>query len=218
MLRLFTAILCLIITVSVAAQKIRDKEKYKVYSLVLDSVVFDGNSESNKDIIYINKRTSCREDILVEELKDGLGISQIPQIICMLDYIKYADVRDSVYYGLDTTFILLHSEMNASCETNKRVKKKFNCEGNIKMYNVCKFEILNRQIYLELKWDIFKFYAKRTVAEVEMSDVFFSDDRSTAVVYVGYICGTLCGAGKVLLLRKRDKKWKIMKSRLTWIS
>jgi hypothetical protein len=43
---------------------------------------------------------------------------------------------------------------------------------------------------------------------VEFSAVGFNADKTIAVVYMGRLCGPLCGMGAFYVLEKRDGKWK----------
>jgi hypothetical protein len=43
---------------------------------------------------------------------------------------------------------------------------------------------------------------------VEFSAVGFNVDKTIAVVYMGHLCGPLCGRGGFHVLEKRDGKWK----------
>jgi hypothetical protein len=43
-------------------------------------------------------------------------------------------------------------------------------------------------------------------------------DNGRAAVYVGYSCGSLCGAGSIVLLELRDEKWKVASVKQLWVS
>ena len=45
---------------------------------------------------------------------------------------------------------------------------------------------------------------------------YFED--GSALLFLGYSCGGLCGQGNFLLLRKRDGQWRVVKSMMTWVS
>jgi hypothetical protein len=53
---------------------------------------------------------------------------------------------------------------------------------------------------------------------VTLSRVGFDAVRTQALVYVGYLCGGLCGDGKFFLLVKEGGVWKIQHVAMTWIS
>lgn len=52
---------------------------------------------------------------------------------------------------------------------------------------------------------IFEFYL------IELSAVGFNSEKTIAVVYMGYICGGLCGAGGFHVLQKKDGIWTPLK-------
>jgi hypothetical protein len=43
-------------------------------------------------------------------------------------------------------------------------------------------------------------------------------DDGTALLFLGYHCGGLCGEGNFLLLRRTGDRWKVIKTAMTWIS
>jgi hypothetical protein len=51
-----------------------------------------------------------------------------------------------------------------------------------------------------------------------MTIPIFSLDNQKAYVELGYHCGTLCGYGKAIYLKKVSGKWIIVKKFRTWIS
>jgi hypothetical protein len=45
---------------------------------------------------------------------------------------------------------------------------------------------------------------------------YFED--GTALLFLGYFCGGLCGEGNFILLRREHDGWKVVKAAMTWIS
>jgi hypothetical protein len=43
-------------------------------------------------------------------------------------------------------------------------------------------------------------------------------DDGTALLFLGFACDGRCGEGNFLLLRKREGKWRVVKSMITWIA
>lgn len=43
-------------------------------------------------------------------------------------------------------------------------------------------------------------------------------DNGTALVFLGFYCGGLCGEGNFMLLRREGAEWKVVKTAITWIS
>jgi hypothetical protein len=50
------------------------------------------------------------------------------------------------------------------------------------------------------------------------SRIPFNPTKTQALVYVGNLCGGLCGSGEIILLVKDDGTWKIKYSATTWVS
>lgn len=53
---------------------------------------------------------------------------------------------------------------------------------------------------------------------MSVSRIGFNPDRTRALVYVGNLCGGLCGTGQYYLLTKDGHDWKIDVQALVWIS
>src|SRR5215475_13118557 len=53
-------------------------------------------------------------------------------------------------------------------------------------------------------WEGFRKRYPDSAGFVELSAVGFNEDKSVAVVYIGYYCGGLCGSGGVKFMRKKD--------------
>lgn len=53
---------------------------------------------------------------------------------------------------------------------------------------------------------------------VGLSHVVFTEDRKTALVYVDFWCGGLCGEGSLYLYEKSDEGWKRVSDTSLWVS
>jgi hypothetical protein len=51
-----------------------------------------------------------------------------------------------------------------------------------------------------------------------LSEVIFEQKHNRAVISVGFHCGSLCGFGNTIILKKSGKKWKINKQCGGWVS
>ena len=56
-------------------------------------------------------------------------------------------------------------------------------------------------------WKTFHQKHPDTGGWIELSAVGFNDDKTIAVVYMGYHCGIVCGGGEFHVLQKKDGKW-----------
>jgi hypothetical protein len=62
-------------------------------------------------------------------------------------------------------------------------------------------------------WELFAKRNPDSSGFVELSAVGFNEDKSIAVVYMGYHCGGMCGSGGVKFLQKKDGHWLRMSER-----
>jgi hypothetical protein len=53
---------------------------------------------------------------------------------------------------------------------------------------------------------------------MHISRIGYNRDRTQSFLYVGYVCGGLCGSGQIFLLAKEKDQWKILHTAMTWIS
>lgn len=54
--------------------------------------------------------------------------------------------------------------------------------------------------------------------QIWFSRVVFNHENSEAVIYLDYVCGSLCGEGRWCWLKKSNGSWKVFKSFHTWVS
>lgn len=47
---------------------------------------------------------------------------------------------------------------------------------------------------------------------------YFSIDRQTCIMNVGYYCGKLCGHGRLMILKKKNNSWTVYKVLGRWVS
>jgi hypothetical protein len=53
---------------------------------------------------------------------------------------------------------------------------------------------------------------------ITLSNVGFDPEMNQAILYIGYQCDGLCGAGHFVLMVKANGNWKVEKKVMTWIS
>jgi hypothetical protein len=51
-----------------------------------------------------------------------------------------------------------------------------------------------------------------------LSRIGFNPKKSQALLYIGNLCGGLCGSGQFFLLAKEGKSWKIQNVATVWVS
>jgi len=70
----------------------------------------------------------------------------------------------------------------------------------------------------DLFWRAFRERFPATLGWATLSAVGYGDSGRQAVVYVEHHCGSLCGAGNLVLLRKTDAGWSVIAIEETWVS
>ena len=53
---------------------------------------------------------------------------------------------------------------------------------------------------------------------ITLSRVGFNHAKTQALLYIGHLCGGLCGSGQFFLLVKERNSWKIQYAATTWVS
>ena len=53
---------------------------------------------------------------------------------------------------------------------------------------------------------------------VSLSRIGFNDDHTEALVYVAHTCGSLCGSGEFVILKKTQGHWTIDRTDPIWVS
>jgi hypothetical protein len=61
-----------------------------------------------------------------------------------------------------------------------------------------------------------KYFSKHKGGYYEVSKPVFSKDGKTAIVYVGFRCGSKCGNGGAALYRWENGQWKLEKNLFSW--
>lgn len=106
-------------------------------------------------------------------------------------------------------------------------------ERNSKPYNLSDtFSLKEKSILVEYR-EIEKFFDNPDLDEawknfykkfpasngyIVLSRVGFNPAKDQALVYAAWMCNSLCGEGKLVLMSERDGKWKVEKHYTTWVS
>ena len=78
-----------------------------------------------------------------------------------------------------------------------------------------------KMIFDQGSWEAYYAEYPESQGFIQFSAVGFNKDQTVAVVYIGYGCGGLCGAGQFYVLEKVNGKWKPFKwegESCSWIS
>ncbi len=57
-----------------------------------------------------------------------------------------------------------------------------------------------------------------TTIIIRLSRVGFNKSKNQALIHVGYICGSVCGEGRYIILSKKKDQWIIKRTIMSWIS
>jgi hypothetical protein len=67
-------------------------------------------------------------------------------------------------------------------------------------------------------WRAFAAMFPNAVGTVSLSPPGYSRSGDQAVVYVEHGCGSLCGEGRIVWLRRTDGRWRIVRTHGVWVS
>jgi hypothetical protein len=71
---------------------------------------------------------------------------------------------------------------------------------------------------LEALWRSFYEQFPGSGGYFDFSGIGFDATYSTAVVYAGHHCGSLCGTGRRVTLRRTGSRWEVAKADMLWVS
>jgi len=71
---------------------------------------------------------------------------------------------------------------------------------------------------LEALWRSFNEQFPGAGGYYNLSGIGVDTSRSTAVVYAGHHCGSLCGTGYRVTLRRAGSRWQVAKADMLWVS
>ncbi len=212
------------------AQDSLEIEKYKVYTDAIYQIQYNNTEKniklkSDKDTvryypIFLKRKTICKSGgygfRMYEYIKKKNSISEIK----MTNIVDYLIIENNNYViGLDTIFIKLHYLLDSLSNNNKKLSNNFLFKSKVvftkkprnKLFGLFSINIIKF-------WK--RFYEKypKSFGIFSVSDVFFSNDKKYAILYIGYERSSLGGYGAVYLLKKEKGKWKVIKQRGIWTS
>jgi hypothetical protein len=71
---------------------------------------------------------------------------------------------------------------------------------------------------LEARWRRFNEQFPGAEGFYEFSGIGFDAARSVAVLYTSHTCGTLCGSGNLVTLRRAGGRWVVAEAAMLWVS
>lgn len=133
-----------------------------------------------------------------EKRSDGLTPPPPPQDIYITELVNSKAREKSFFSSKDSLYLL---KQNSNPE---RLKIEENLINTLNVTTIKKAQTQRKIV------ERFRFY--------DMTIPVMSLDRQKAYVQLGYHCGSLCGNGKAIYLKKINGKWKIIQKWETWIS
>lgn len=133
-----------------------------------------------------------------EKQENGLVLPPAPGRIYLTELLNER-INGEIFFATKDSFNLIAQ--------NSKPSKFIVDQSILKNINSTSFE---KEKAKRKKGKNYRFY--------EMTIPIFSLDNQKAYVELGYHCGTLCGYGKAIYLKKVSGKWIIVKKFRTWIS
>lgn len=159
----------------------------------LDIIKSNKNSDDllleNLNKIHINKSVDSTNELYVPAEPGSLYITDL--VNQKFDNEIFFTSEDSIYIIQQNTFpdkIKITTSILEIVNTENNVKEKLNLDPNLRF------------------------------GKYEISIPIFSKDMQTAYVQLDYFCGSLCGNGTILILKKINGNWIIIKNIHHWIS
>ena len=102
--------------------------------------------------------------------------------------------------------------------TSVALRKLFKLNVKLQIVPYKKIESLFDAILIEEDWQTFYRMFPHSNGYIRFSRAGFNRAGDEAVVSTAWMCGSLCGEGRYVLLRKKDGQWNVETSFLTWVS
>lgn len=175
------------------ASDVIDDVDYQIYSLVLAET----QTESKQSIVF---QTSTNAISISEETGSD----------------SYAVFFKSVIPDLDLTVFTDYRRINAST-VNFENKFKVNSK-TIKLIGEEELTSIFSVPDVNGGWE--RFYNKypNSNGYTRFSRIGYNTDKTTAVLEVGRFYASLGGSGTIVILKKENAAWKIIRTQMTWIS
>lgn len=178
--------------------------------LIVSSVLAFAQSNSDKEIyaaVLHGTKLKKEKKFLVQSTTNTIELKAVK---CEIDMgMLFITIKNSV---MDTTW-------KSIIDKNKLLDTNENTIAKIKRYKIRTIEKDSLDILFadpEKGWD--KFYKKFNGFKgfKEFSKIIYSENRNRAVVYFAYHQGYFNGRGALILLEKRNGKWKISENMTLW--
>ena len=133
-----------------------------------------------------------------EKIENGLTPPPPPRDIYITSLLNHS-IQEEVFFSSKDSLYLLKQNLNP-----ERLK--------------IETELINQLNTTTVEKELIKRKYHRKYRLYEMTIPVFSIDRQKAYVQLDYFCGSLCGGGKAIYLKKINGKWTIIQKWGTWMS
>ena len=203
-------ILILLVSLSFTKCKKINNETEFDYSQIneINDVVNTVILEDSLNVLKNGKKSEmiCEEliklDIYIpEKIKDNEPIPPPPPSFndISIENLLHYKIENEMFFTSKDSLYLLQQNLNPK---KLKIKKKLAEKINLTTKNK---EINKRKI-------------SKPYSYYEMTIPIFSLDKNKAYLELNHYCGSLCGSGKSIYLKKINGKWKIVDKWRTWIS
>ncbi|SRR6266480_439692 len=97
------------------------------------------------------------------------------------------------------------------------LRKSFKLSVKYRLVDYDRIDRLFDMIDLEGKWKTFHRMYPGSNGYLRLSRVGFNSARDQALVQTAWMCGSLCGEGRYVLLQKEGGRWRVAKDVLVWV-
>lgn len=180
---------------NIASEEIKNINEIVEAIIIQDSLNVYSKSEDSTMFCSELRRLNI---YIPEKRNDGLNLPPPPQDIYITELINSKIKEESFFSSKDSLYLLKQNSNPEKLKIGKDLINKLNSITSEKA------KIRNKKVLP------FRFY--------EMTIPVLSLDKQKAYVQLGHHCGSLCGEGQAIYLKKVNGKWKIIAKWETWIS
>ena len=203
-IKLIIIILFIAIIISCRGNRVISEVEYKIFNIVLDSIRLELDNNYGK---YLSDSTIIKKDQIIIEDKTHLDYHG--------DLKNVLNVLETKMKEMDHETLIDFKNKN---KYSSKIENYFK-DGNYTLLDSDSLKIWKKaDIVGSSPWPkIYEKY-KNFCALIMLSRVGLNKEKTQAIVYIGYLKGSLNGIGYYFFLIKKDNNWQIKDSMLAWIS
>ena len=155
-------------------------------------------------------------------LKDGISLVVVATpTCCEVSKGQLDQVMPRFRYSVRAEPLPAPETLDSYVERNRKdvaLRNSFKLNVKLQIVPYKKIERLFDMIELEEDWKTFYRIFPHSNGYIRFSRAGFNRAGDEAFVSTAWMCGSLCGEGRYVLLRKKDGWWNVETSVLTWVS